>query len=366
MALELLSRRLATTTANYIYGAVDATMRKRKVLAVMKKLGKVTYNNGGEPFAEWDIEYNEGELLPYTGTHTFSPIDRWKRAFLDRGGYATTDVIHYHETLTNQGKAALVKVFNKMGNRLKSDVTKQFPARLLRADGNAPGSELEISGLETFFSISGEEASTQCPVGVNNDNYANLDTAGEAYGGAWEEDGDGNSIWPLGTGPVVADFHRPLVVLYDSTKFSSGDPSWKNNCEEALNFGIHHSRRNANSDGELTMVLTWRDGLRIFKDVQRSKQRINVMQNTPLYDVGFRDQWNFDGIDVTDDFDVPNEVAYGLPVGCMELMSARDQLFMVRDDMDLASDSYRFVCDFHGQLKCESIRHFVKWRKIPV
>lgn len=365
MALELLSRRLATTIANYIYGAVDAMSRRRKVLSVLKKLGKITYGHGGDPSAAWDVEYRQAELLPYSGSFTFAAVDRWKQAQLPWGGYAATDMISERERLVNSGKQALVKVYDKMGTRIKNDITQQFPSRILRSDGNASGHELEISGFETCFGISGQAVAADCPVGVNNDVYAGLSTAPNAYGGAWEDDGAGNEIWPLGIGPTVSDFWRPLVVLWDSTKFSGATQTWKANAEEAIRFGIHHSRRNDTMDGDLSMVLLWRDGFRQFKDVQQLKQRINVMANSPLYEVGFRDMFNYDGIDVTDDYDVPNEIGYGVPGGVLELMCLTDDLFRVRDDMDLASDSHRFVADMHGQLKIESLRHMVKWQPIP-
>jgi hypothetical protein len=293
-------------------------------------------------------------------------VNRFRRAELDWGGYDVTDAIQEKERLTNQGKAGLIKIYSEMGTRLEKDMRKQFPQRLLLADSNAQGSELEIAGLETFFSISGAEAGLDGAVGVNDDTYAGIQTAGGAYGGQWEEDDDGNSIWPLGTGPTVYDFWRPLVVLYDSDYWGGATPTWENNCEAALSFGIDNSMRNDDSDGQLQMILAWRDGYTKFKNVQRAKERINVSTDSPLYKLGFRDMLNFDGVDITSDFDVPNEVAYGLPVGVMELMSQLDSLFRVRDEHDLASDSHRFVCDFQGQLKCESIRHFVKWRKTPV
>lgn len=366
MALELLSRSLATTIRDYMKGAVDTMARKRKLLAMIRSKGKITYDHGGQGI-DWGVEYQEGEMVAYSGSHTFTPVDRFKRAFLDWGGYSVTDAIYEKEMLKNQGKPALIKVYTDMGKRLENDLRKNFPARLLRADGNAAGQELEISGLETFFSISGKEAA-DVPVGVNNDTYAELSTAGGNYGGFWEEDSGGDSIWPLGTGPTVFDFWRPLVILWDTpagTGLSAASPTWKNNCEEALRFGIDHSMRNDNIDGQLDLILLWRDGYRQFKDVQSAKERINVTADSPLYKLGFRDMFNFDGIDVTSEFDVPNEVGYGIPTGSMELCSQLGTLFRVRDEMDLASDSHRFVADFQGQLKCESIRHFVKWMKTP-
>lgn len=366
MSLEFLPRRLATTIHNYIRGAVDVMSRKRKLLALMRSKGKMEMNCSGD-MCDWGVEYQEGSLSAYTGNFTFTPVDRFKRAQLDWGGYAVPDVIQERERIVNKGKEALIKVYGEMGKRLEADMRKQFPEQLLISDGNAAGSELAISGLETFFSISGAEAA-DVPVGVNNDAYAGISTAGGAYGGDWDEDSDGDSIWPKGNGPTVFDFWRPLVVLYDSAspKLSAATPSWRNNCEEALRFGIDFSMRNDNVDGQLDIVLLWIDGYRQFKEVQASKERINVSTESPLYKLGFRDMLNFEGVDITKEYDVPDEVGYGIPTGVMTLQSLLPELFRVRDEFDLASDSHRFVCDFHGQLKCESIRHFVKWRKIPV
>lgn len=365
MALVNFGRQAASTIANFIYGAVDALQRDRKILASMRSKGLITYGHGGTE-TRWQVKYQQGTLSPYDGSMTFVPVDRWTYATLGWGGYKATDAIQERERLQNKGKPALIKVYQDMGKRLKEDLEEQFPAQILISDGNAAGSELAISGIETFLSISGQEAGDGAPVGVNNDTYAGISTAGGALGGTWSEDATGDYIWPLGTGPTSFDAWRPLVVLFDSTKFSSASPSWKNNCEEALNFGITHAHRNGKSKN-LDMVLLWRDGYRQFKDVMTAKQRINISTNMPMYELGFKDMFNYEGIEIGTDFDVPNNKGYGVPTSSMELQSLNDDvLFRVRDEFDLGSDSHRFACDMQGQLICESIRNFVQWRPITL
>ena len=362
MALELLSRRLATTISKYLRDAVDAFTRNRKLLAMLRSKGKITFGHSGKD-VDWGVEYAQGDMAQYTGDKTFIPVDRFKRAVLDWGGYEVTDAIQKREKLMNRGKEALIKVYGEMAKRMKRDLEQQFPGRLINADGNASGSENEISGLNTFFSVSAAVAAS-VPVGLNNDTYAGLSTAPANYGGSWEQSG-GNDIWPLGTGDAEYDFWRPLVVLYDSANFSASTANWKNNCEEALAFGIDHSNRNGTADGSMDLILLWRDGFRQFKDVQRAKERINVSTDSPLYKLGFRDMFNFDGVDVTSEFDIPNAYGYGIPTSMMELMSMQDELFDMTQSFDHASDTDRFSSSFHGQLKCESIRHFTQWRTTP-
>lgn len=365
MALELLSRKLATTISKYLRDAVDAFTRNRKLLALMRSKGKITYGHGGKD-TDWGIEYAQGEMAYYSGDRTFQPVDRFKRAVLGWGGYDVTDAIQKREKYMNSGREALIKVYSDMAERMRRDLEQQFPGRLINADGNASGQELGISGINTFMSISGA-ASGDARVGLNNDTYAGLSTAPGNYGGSWDQSG-GNDIWPLGSGDPEYDFWRPLVVLYDApTGWSGATSNWKNNVEEALAFGIDHSNRNGTMDGQMDLILTWRDGFRQFKDVQRAKERIQVSTDSPLYKLGFRDQFNFDGVDVGQEFDIPNNYAYGLPTSMMELrrLGPPQELFEFRDSYDHASDTDRFSADFQGQLTCRSIRHFTQWRPTP-
>lgn len=358
MALELLSRRLATTTNDFIKGAEDAITRNRKLMALLRSRGQITYGHEGTN-CDWGIEFRRGDMQQYTGSMTFAPVDRHKRGILRWGGYVSTDMIQKREMLINKGKAALIKVYSDLAKKVRSDIEQKFPDEIITADGNAAGSEQRIHGLESIFSISG--AATNGYVGVNNDTYAGLSTAVGNYGGNWDTSG-GNTIWPRGMGDDHYDFHTPIVVLVDNTTGFGTGASWANNSEESLRFGIDHSQRNATMDGQLDLILLDREWFRVFKDTQTSKERINVTSESTLYKLGFRDIFNFDGIDVTKEWSVPVNTGYGLSMGQMELRSLQEELLDVYDDYDHATHSHRFSCDFHGNLVLKTIRHFVKWR----
>ena len=364
MALESVVRSLATTISNYIKGAADAVTRKRMYLAMVREKGKLTFKHSGLN-TDWGIEYAEDDLNPYTGNLTFEPVNTWIRAILGWGGYDMTDLITKRERLMNGGsKTQLIKVYTDMGERLEARVMRKFPGRLILADPTVAGHEGEITGLDTIFSISAATAG-DTRVGLNNGEYAGLSTAPAAYGGSWDQSG-GNDIWPLGDGSTSYDFHRPLTVLYDATGFNGATNTWESNAETAIRFGLTHTNgRNNGMDSQVEVVALWRDGFRIFKDIQTAKERINVTGQTTLYRLGFKDEFNFDGVSVVPEYDVPNAVGYGIPFGQVELMSMQPELLDVYSDFHHDTHSHRFSADFHGQQKFKTIRNFFKLMATP-
>jgi hypothetical protein len=80
-----------------------------------------------------------------------------------------------------------------------------------------------------------------------------------------------------------------------------------------------------------------------------------------LYALGFKDVVNFDGVDLTYEYGVPPQLAYGIPFEQMEIMSLQPTMFAPEGpDFDIASQSYRFSIDFFGNMKVNP-RYWTKW-----
>jgi hypothetical protein len=263
----------------------------------------------------------------------------------------------------NDGKEALIKVYTDMGEHLEQWMTRKFPGRLIRGDPSIAGREQEYQGLNTIYSISGVvAASATIPVGLNNGTYAGLSTAPGAIGGTWAQVG-GNDIWPEGDGSTAYDFHRPLVVLYDSAALAGAANSWDANAETAIRYALDNTNgRNAGQDNQVDLVLLWRNGYTKFKNIQTAKERINVTGQSTVYRLGFKDVFNFDGVDVTTDYDIPSEIGYGIPFGQVHIMSMQGELFDVMHDFHHDTHTDRFSIDNHGQQKFKTIRNFFQLR----
>jgi hypothetical protein len=352
------SRLINSTIKDYIKGREDAVMRNRKIFAMLNDKGRVTFNHSGTAL-NWGVRYKRAPMQGFadSDTLTFSRRDRIKRAELDWRGYAATDSITKMEKEKNKGAPALIKIVSEMVELLMDDVEDQFGDELF-IDGNASGNSKRIHGLESFFSVSGV-ASTL--IGINNDTYAGLSTTLGNYGGAW------SGTWPTGTGDAHYDFWTPLVVDYEDGDWAASTKTWPNTCLEALRYGIIKVKKNKSKKG--LSLITLNDELyRGFLDKLQAEEHINVQRgngSSGLLSLGFSDITNFDGVDVTSEYGVPATIGYGVVAEEMELCSLQSQLFVSEGpDFDIASQSDRISIDFMGNLKCKTIRGFVKWDDI--
>src|SRR5687768_16115295 len=97
-------------TAKYLKGAVDTTIRNRKLLAMLQSKGRIKYNESGEHL-EWNVKHSE----PPVETHTdgavvdYSRHDLWRRLSVDWRGYKATDMYTDKERQMAKGPEALVK-----------------------------------------------------------------------------------------------------------------------------------------------------------------------------------------------------------------------------------------------------------------
>lgn len=354
------ARTAATTIRKYIKGETDATIRNRKLLAILEDRGRITYNHSGTD-VQWQVAYKDAPMVGFDDSDTisFARLNRWKNAVLPWRGYSASDQITKMEEEMNKGAEALIKVMSSMAMRLMKDVKKHAGLELY-VDGNASGNSKRWHGIESFFSNSGADPDGY--IGVNNDTYAGLSTALAGGGGTWT----GN--WPTGTGDAHYDFWTPLIVDYTDTAWSATTKTWPNTCIESLRYGIIKGKKNAAKEEMLDLNLMNDELFRQFQDRLQIEEHINVTKgggSSGLLKLGFDDIVNFDGVDHTFEYGVPSGVAYGWAMGMVELMSLQSDLFVPQGpDFSIESQSHRFAIMHFGNLKFESIRNFVKWMSI--
>lgn len=357
------SRIVNTTIRQYVRGEEVNVLRNRKVTAMLKSKGRISFNHSGDGI-DWKVRYKRAPLFGYadTDTLTFSRRDRWKTAFLDWRGYSITDSQTKMEKLKNKGTEAIVKIYDSIARNLMEDAEDQFGDEFY-VDGYATGNGRRLIGIESFMGNTG--VSTAVPIAVNDDSYAGLDTDLGAYNGTWT----GN--WPVGTGDAHYDFWTPLLVDYTSAITNSATnvgwrastKTWDNTCLEALRFGIIHSRKNKTAKGMLDFILLNDELYRAFVENQAVKERINTNRGqkaSGLVALGFDDVTYYEGCEITYEYGVPSTVGYGWNIDQMELKSLQDQLFVPEGpDYDIASKSWRFSVDVFGQI-CFNPRFFLK------
>jgi hypothetical protein len=345
--------RIANTTIHkYVRDVEDNIQRNRKLPAMLKSKGMITYNHSGD-LINWRIKYKRAPMRVFreSDTLTFARINRWKQAELDWRGYAATDSVGKLEKLKNRGVEAIIKFYSEMAENLLEDITENF-AEELWIDGNLAANAGKIHGLESIFSVSGGHANGF--IGIPNDTYAGLSTALGNYGGSWSLNG-ANAEWPYGSGDPEYEFWSPLVVDYTDTAWDASTKTWPNTCLEALRFGIHGMMKNKSAKAMVDAILLERTLYRQFLNKLQTEEQVNVSRGENkdgLYALGFRDVVNFDGVDVTAEYSVPSTVGYGIAPRCMELMSMQDKLFVpMLPDFDIASQNERMGIDFYGNLR---------------
>lgn len=360
-------RVVNSTIAKYIREVEHNIMRNRKLLALLRERGRISFGHSGTHL-DWKVRYRRVPMTGYADmdTLTFQRENRLKTATLDWRGYSATDAVSKRERLINANTEAIVKIFSETAAMLAEDIEDQFQDELY-VDGNATGNSKRIHGLESFFAATALTY-TDSPVYSPNDTYAGLSTALGQYGGNWSSTG-ANNDWPSGTGAAEYDFWSPLIVAYDTAFWSpASNEAWSNTCKEALRYGILKGQRNRSQRGQLDLVLMENEMFRLFEEKLEGNERQVVYRNEDrgLWKLGFRDMVNFEGVDHTFEYGVPTNTAYGVCVDALELCSVQKQLFVPDGpDYDIATKTHRFSIDFLGNLRTKSPRNFVKWTKKP-
>ena len=360
MAAANWSRVVNTTTRKYIREVTSNILRNRKMMALLKSKGRITFGWSGTAM-DWKVEYKRNTLDGYVDgdTLTFSRKDRWKTAALDWRGYSMTDSMSKQERLENSGTEAIVKTYSVMASNLMKDMEDLFSQEIY-INGYLPANARRMHGIESIFgegAFSGLTSATQAA----STTYAGLSTALNAYGGTW------TGTWPNGYGSNEYDFWTPLIVNYGASVWSGGaspNNTWANNAHDVLRYAIVKTQKNKSVTGQLDLITVDDEMYRTYLNIIDTKERINVQRNAEasgLVKLGFTSVTNLDGTDITWEYGSPPNVGYGWNMDEMELRSLQSELFEPDGpDYDIASKSWRFSIDFLGNLVFNP-RHFCKF-----
>ena len=354
------SRVLNTTIHKYIRDREDNVMRNRKLLAMLKSRGRVTFNESGD-LLDWKVRFKRSPMQGFadSDTLTFPRKDRHKTAQIDWRGYAATDSMTKRERLMNKNTEAIIKTYSEIATMLMDDMEDQFSDELY-IDGNATGNTKRIHGLESFLGA-GSPASAGY-IAAPSDTYAGLTTGLGDYGGSWSVNGSSQVEWPTGTGDAHYDFWSPTLVDYTDTAWAASTKTWPNTCREALRYAIVKSRKNKSKRGQVDVTFLENELYRQFEEKLEANERLVIQRGEEdgLYKLGFKDVINFEGCDITSEYGVPSLTGYGLCMDACELRSLQGQLFVAEGpDVDISTQSSRFSIDFYGNMRFNP-RNFFK------
>lgn len=351
---------VSTTISQYAKGAEDNTIRRRILLSLLRKNGKITYKNSGTSMT-WQVEFSQPPMRQNgdAGEITFAEHVAYKPCTLDWRGYVITDLFTEKQMLMNRGPEALINVYeSKAKNMIKSfdsGINAQF-----YIDGNATGNENAIHGFKSCTGYTTPAATDL--IGTPNDSYAGLTTNLATYGGTWtaarssaETPQFPNATlakdWPYGSGTSEYDFYSPKIVNSTSSNWGTGSTSWSDNCERVISRTNIWLRSTGGDGGAPIMFMFGSDMFSGVRDYYSAKQRIMV-PHKESEDLGFGDTLNLDGCGIAYDFDCPASSGFGLKISEIELACMFDSLFSVEGpEKDMRTGSYLTKLGFFGNMK---------------
>lgn len=345
-----------TTITKHLRQVEENILRNRKLPALAKKKGRITFGNSGKDF-DWRIRMKRTPIAGYADadTLTFPRRDKHRVATLDWRGYSMGESMTKKERLMGSGTEGIVKIFGEMLDSLTDDLEDQF-AEHWYIDGNAAGNQKFFHGLESFMaahaSNTGDGGRTKDP----DDSYAGIDTDPGAFGGTWTGD------WPAGTGDSHFDFWSPILIDTDNAVWGAS-AAFSLFGDDQIRYGLIKTRRSKARKGMTDLVLLDDTLYYQFLSLIDSKERIKVERGSaasPMVQLGFTDAIGFDGADITWEYGITANTGYGLNMDMMELASMQPKL-IVGDGPEYvqSTKSYNVSVDIFGNFRFNP-RHFFK------
>lgn len=348
---------IETTRHKYMKGASNMTLRKRLLLAMLRQRGRIVYNCSGDEL-RWQVKFSQPPISQYGdgGLVDFSNHQAYKQLGVDWRGYIGTDAMSKKQYEMNKGDEALVKLFQGKSNNLRDSISDNFAGEMYR-DGEAPGRENCIHGLETFLNHGTVTAGDRIAAPADTYGVTQLSTAPAAYGGSWSDgmtakpNASLGTDWPDGQGSPEYDFNAPKLVNWSSSAWGTSATTWEANCWRVVSQTITWLTTTGGEDGIPTLGAMSPDMFQGYKNAQEVKTRITV-PHKGAQDLGFGNTLNQDGCALYPDFDCPVETAYFLNLAHVTINSLCPELFwMEGPDKDFRNGwSWVWGIGFYGNV----------------
>jgi hypothetical protein len=349
-------------------GYEDLCLRNRLRLAMLRKRGRIEYNQSGEQCCIWSVMFSRPETQQYAdgAALDFTNHQAFRRLKVNWGAYTNTDSITVMQRAMNEGDNAIVKLYQTKINNLMTGITDDFNRELYK-DGSATGRENAIHGLETFLTATTPNSTDR--IAKPNDTYGSSDALScinGADGGTWSADLTSGSTmpnaalatdWPDGYGSPEYDYNSPRLINYSASTWGTGATSWEANCWRVISQAITWGTVTGGQDGTPTLISLASNLFQGYKNHHESLRRIHIPFKEAS-DLGFNtNTLNQDGVGITLDFDIPANTGYVENLNKVTISSLMPQLFWSldqldkKDNLDLRTLSYLMVVGFFGQAR---------------
>lgn len=355
-----------TTTPKYMKGASDMTIRKRLFLAMLKRKGKISYNNSGDEF-KWQVEYSQPAMHQHGDGSMidFTNHDAFQQCTLPWSGYEASDSITMKQKLMNSGNEALVNLFKTKQGRIMKKLMNGLAGEVYRAGGTS-GRENCIYGLETALTERTAPAAGDL-VAEPSTTYAGLSTALANQGGTWTAVGTAPNAtlandWPNGSGDSEYDYFSPKLVKWNSTGWGTGSTTFEDNCWRVIGQTITWLTSLGGDDGMPELCILNPALFQSYKNHEEAIRRINIPAQA-ANDLGFKgNTLNQDGCAISADYDCAVNTGYMVNTSALEILCLTPELFWMKGPDEDARSAYStlWASGLYGQLKIESPKHIAK------
>lgn len=355
-------------TPRFLKGHVDETIRRRLLLAMLRKRGRIILNGGGTNMCIWNVQFQMPTPTATAdgATLEFKRQTHMRQAALNWRSYTTTDMFTLGEYMVTQG--SVHQIYNRYGEQLPTlmkAITDFFGGELIR-DGEAAGRTNCIHGLETFLGAGSCTSSDL--VAAPNDSYAGLSTELCAEGGSWSTILPANqrpnasigNDWPNGTGSVSFDYFSPKLINTSSNRWGTDSTDWEANCERCIRQAVLWANTLGGDASKTDIILFSNDMYAGFANHQAAKQRM-IIPHQESNDLGFGFTLNMEGTAIGYDYEVPPQTGYGINLDNMELVSLDSNLFGYKGpDWSLKDMAWLMMVGFYGNVRYRP-KHFIKF-----
>lgn len=347
----------------YLQGAVDLTIRKRLILAMLERRGLITTDYLGSHEERFDVDWKDAPIESYGdgATVVYSRRDYLKQAAFDWRGYIGTDLMTLKEMeMAKPGPHVLVNRYKRILPKLTKGLRKQIGLEFY-VDGYAAGNENRFCGIESFCGADTSYDSTGADVAdiiaKPSDTYFGLSTAVH-QGGTWSANlttkPNANIAydWPEGEGSPEFDYWSPKLYNWGSTTWLGGsDTTFVKNGPVCLRTMIQHLSLASNVESASLYCVMAGHLLRDFKTAMDTYKQ-TVLPHPEARDLGFPDVLNYEGLALQAEFGVPVNTFYACNVDTTELCIISPKLINSKGPFwDPDSFSWKFAVYTFGNFK---------------
>lgn len=320
---------LSTDAINlWIRERIPLGLRKRVVLQKLMDSGRIIRGYGKE--IEWRPTFKRRTMRASAVNPTNISMPVFSRNRVAKLQWKHGDVgeaVNLFDELVLENEGAF---YQSAANRIQelTDDAIDSLCDWLYLDGSTAGAYY-WDGLETLFGNSGLVSGGY--VGNPSGTYAELNRALQYYGGSW------TGTWPDGTGRPQYCAWSSIYVDWANTLFGTGTSLWKDNWQEAINFGL--TFQEVLSRTKPDMLVLSPDLHRQVKDSLISNQTLEISSpGSKKPNVG-SDPSAF-GIEFTSEYGVPSNTCYGLATKEIEIRYLNrpgmpNQLIFQDEDKDI-------------------------------